>query len=353
MKKSSFLGCFLTIWFLVSCTSQAAKIREPVLRPEVVESMMEHIISQVKQNTGDIKKYFILDENKEIIVKADLTETAAKKRRGETCHFEVIYDLKNLSAEGPSGFFIVPFTVKLHEMDEVRQDSLFWKPEKDATGILLTFDDEYKEVWEQNFDLFDRYGARVTFFLQGEYCSFSTRALERGHDVGYHSLKHLNLPKVSLKIFHEETTSALAAFRKAGVALNAFAYPFGLSAPWMHGVLLNYYKILRGYGVTFRVYDSAKIREGYISSRAIDNILFKKDEDFITTIDVMLRTVKFIGGDLILPLTTHDISQTADWGIKPHRLEYLLQSANDLGLKFYLFRDFISPANPQPGQERK
>jgi hypothetical protein len=53
----------------------------------------------------------------------------------------------------------------------------------------------------------------------------------------------------------------------------------------------------------------------------------------------MFRTLKFIGGDRILPITTHDISDNADWGIKPRRLEFLLENARALKLKFYRYGD--------------
>jgi hypothetical protein len=107
----------------------------------------------------------------------------------------------------------------------------------------------------------------------------------------------------------------------------------------MHGELLKHYSILRGYGVTFRLYDKTQIQNSFITSRAVDNTLFVKEEDFRAAVDIMLRTVKFIGGNLVLPLTTHDISNTASYGIKPQRLEYLLQTANDLQLVFYTYRD--------------
>ena len=334
--------CYLCIFIaiFVSCTTQAARLR---LSVEQIDSIMEKVIHRVKLNSSEVKKYFLLDENKDITVKADLAEPRKeqrpKNRQGETYHFEVIYDMKNFRSE-VDGVYTVPFTVKSLETGSMRQDELSWKPRNDATGILLSFDDDYMEVWESNFDLFDRYNAKVTFFVKGEYCLFCTAALERGHDVGYHSLNHLNLPKVSREVFDEETLSGVQAFRNAGVPLTSFAYPFGLSELWMHEELLKSYKILRGYGVTFRLYNSVQIQEGYISSRAMDTILFKRDEDFEAAVDTMFRTIKFIGGDLILPLTTHDISDSADWGIKPHRLEYLLQSANDLLLNFYRFKDF-------------
>ena len=315
----------------MSCTTrQAVKIEPP--RELLIDSMMERI----KRNSPDIKKYFILDENREIIVKADLTGTWPDTNEIE--HFEVIYDLKYPEA-GSGGAFLIPFSVRSSETGETRYDRLTWKPRKDVTGVLLSFDDDFMENWEENFDLFDQYNARVTFFIQGDYNSFCITALERGHDIGYHTQNHLNLTKVSREVFDEETSFYIDDFRNEGVPLTSFAYPFGLSEPWMHDELLESFKILRGYGVTYRLYERTSIREGFSSSKALDNILFKKDEDFEAAIDIMFRTVMFIGGDLILPLTTHIISDDADWGIKPHRLRYLLESAKDLQLNFYRYKD--------------
>jgi len=314
---------------LVSCAS-----RQPVI--VMPPPYMEFEINRVKQNSPDIKKYFFLDENKNIVVKADFSETRHNTR--ETEHFEVIYDLNHFEADGSGGYYI-PFKLSSLKTGETRQDKLFWRPGNDEAGILLAFDDNYFEAWEQNFDLLDHYNAKVTFFLQGEFSSFGIAALERGHDVGYHTINHLNLPKVSREVFDEETTSRIEILRDAGMPMTSFAYPFGLSEEWMDEELLKSYKILRGYGVTFRLYDRISIREGYSSSKALDNILFVQDGFFKSTVDIMFRTVKFLGGNLILPLTTHDISDNADWGITPYRLRYLLQTANDLRLKFYRYKD--------------
>jgi hypothetical protein len=54
----------------------------------------------------------------------------------------------------------------------------------------------------------------------------------------------------------------------------------------------------------------------------------------------MLMTAKFIDKNMVLPLTTHDISASASWGISPLRLEYLLKRADDLGMAFYRYSDF-------------
>ena len=361
MKVTSFPWWFLFPVLLLSCASnqtvktvppkkllklQPVETRWATLWPveltpemvELVEMTVDPVIIKVKQNSPEIKKYFFLDENKDIVVMAKFAEV--RKGTDETAHYEVSYDLAHTETDG-SGVFLIPFAVESVETGIIQHDKLFWEPGTDNAGILLSFDDDFMEVWKNNFDLFDHYNAAVTFFVQGEYSLFCNEALERGHDIGYHSLNHLNLPKVTRASFNKQTLSAVDKFRNSGVPLNSFAYPFGLSQPWMHDVLFRTYKILRGYGVTYRLYHSAQIKDGYIISKALDNTLFKKDEDFRATVVLMLRTVKFIGDDMILPLTTHDISDTADWGIKPRRLEYILQSANDLQLKFYRYRDFI------------
>jgi hypothetical protein len=166
--------------------------------------------------------------------------------------------------------------------------------------------------------------------------------------VGYHTLHHNDLRKLTRDAFMEETISKTAAFREAGVPLASFAYPYGFSEPWMHQILLEHFALLRGYGTSYRLYDEEGIGAGYISSKAIDNTVIKGDESFDRLIALMLRTVKFLGKGFVLPLTTHAISENAAWGISPRRLEYLLKTAGDLKLKFYLYSDFAKDRSVSP-----
>jgi peptidoglycan/xylan/chitin deacetylase (PgdA/CDA1 family) len=300
------------------------------------------VVQRVKQHTPEIKKY-IVQEGDNILVKSDmgvedLPPGDAIDHPPDT-RFEVVYDLPAAQQLDDTRFW-VDFSVKEQSTGSIQQDRLLWHIQEDAAGLLLAFDDNYQDAWERNLEVFEQYGARVTFFIQGDICPFCFTALSRGHDVGYHTKNHLNLTKVSRETFFAETLAELDAFRNAGIPLQSFAYPYGLSEPWMHEELAQSFRILRGYGVTFRVYDGEAIRKGYISSKALDNILYKQDADFEAVVTVMLRTLKFIGGDLILPLTTHDISDTADWGITPRRLHYLLQTAKALHLRFYRYQDF-------------
>ncbi|MDR1955493.1 MAG: polysaccharide deacetylase family protein [Treponema sp.] len=357
MKKTAYFFTVCILSLLTACTSsQRALIPEPppvtavprpVPPPEVApeeSSVLAAVVQRVKQGPG-IAKY-IVQEGDAILVKSDITpadleglDPIGLEEYPRDALFEVLYEVSHARRLDDSRF-LVDFSVEEKLTGRMRRDQLLWHIQEDAAGLLLAFDDDYQDAWERYFDVFDKYGAKVTFFLQGTMCPFCSTALNRGHDVGYHTLHHLNLTKVTPEVFFEETLSALDAFRNEGIPLRSFAYPYGLSESWMHEELSKSFTILRGYGVTFRVYDSETIRSGYISSKALDNILYKKDEDFEALVTSMLRTLKFIGGDLILPLTTHDISDTADWGITPRRLEYVLQTAQDLRLRFYRYQDF-------------
>jgi len=329
--------------------------------PEIPRSALERAAAKVKADSPELRKYFRLLEEGGLLGEGGLLQEGAsfsfpgkagilvlgEIHDGDE-EFEVRYDL----SEKPDSRnqMKIGFTLHDRNAEMLLRDEFIWEipdePSDDAEenawnagpGLLLAFDDDFRETWENAFDLFDQYQARVTFFVQGGYSPFCKKALERGHDVGYHTAHHLDLRKLSRAEFDRETFSAVEEFHREGIPLRSFAYPFGFSEPWMRDALAGVFPIQRGFGATFRVYDRNTIKSGYPISRSIDNILFKEDDEFEAVIDAMLRTVKFTGG--ILPLTTHDISDTANWGIKARRLEYLLSTAKALKLKFYRYGDF-------------
>jgi peptidoglycan/xylan/chitin deacetylase (PgdA/CDA1 family) len=342
-----FLPVLFPAFLSVACASRpprktAETVKEPpvisLLSPEELpppfKQPFERALERVKQNGKDIDKYFISEQGR-IIVKAGL--------RDANGDFEIVYDLEN-AREIESSKYEVGFSCRDRESGLLLKDVLVWNPLASEGGLLLSFDDDYTASWERHFDLFEKYNAKVTFFIYGSRTapagSFCAKALSRGHDVGYHSLSHADLRKMPRDEMYREAVEPLKSFRDAGFPLSSFAYPFGFYEPWMHEVLLRSFGTLRGYGVTFRLYGGSEIRGGYISSRAIDNTVIPSDDDFYHVVNLMLMAVKFIDKNLVLPLTTHDISAAAAWGISPRRLEFLLKRANDLGLVFYCYGDF-------------
>lgn len=216
------------------------------------------------------------------------------------------------------------------------------RPEPPAlfeSGILLGFDDDYYAAWEAAFPLFDRYGARVTFFVQGNP-PFCLAAAARGHGIGFHTATHPDLRRLDRETWHKETLLEARPLREAGVPIAAFAYPFGFSEAWMDEELRKTYPVLRGFGVRDLVYrrDGEELRRGVIGSKSIDNTVLPDDDDFFRTIDVLFERASSERGSVI-PLTTHTIDDRAQWGIRPGRLEYVLRRAVELGLCFYTYAD--------------
>jgi hypothetical protein len=266
----------VSLAFLSCASSRPARI-EPVSPPgdraagvpELAPQVFERVYEQVKANDKGIEKYFIIEEDGRIIVKADIQYSDEE--------FEIVYDLsdhediKGPEKSGEPGLW-VGFSLENKKNGEKRGDFFWWPIQEDAAGLLFAFDDDFRLSWERNFDLLDRYGAKVTYFVQGEFvpddtspgalAPFCALALSRGHDVGYHTTNHLNLPKVSKDEFIQETLSGVAKFRRAGIPLRTFAYPFGLSEPWMREALAAAFGIQRGFGVTYRIYTVEAIQEG-------------------------------------------------------------------------------------------
>ena len=365
------------LWFLIpiavlamSCASRPPAVVNketvplmtvPVTAPEEILSAepkepFERALWNVKMNTSLIRKYF---ENGESGISGpgiiDVENIVIKGEcQIDGMEFIVSYDLVN-AVEAGKNVFCIPFFLENPATGVSCFDELFWNPVEDEAGILLSFDDNYWHTWRTYFDLFDSYEAKVTFFIQGSLPSylgdginslasseetslidFCLEARNRGHDLGFHSMSHYDLTKVSRKTFRAETIEAAKTFNKAGIPFSAFAFPFGFSQPWMQEELAPFFLSTRGYGTNIRFYDFETIANRYLISKAIDNIVYPDDVKFENDLFRMLFAVKF-SGNHIVPFTTHDISDTVRWGIKPGRLEFLLKTAQELKLKFYTY----------------
>jgi len=336
LRRITFFVLILCIFILFSCSKKKVE-EDPVIKLQKILTF-ETVHNKVLQNSEEIKKYLYHDESDDIIVKADIIEI--NEEDNYKMEFQVLYDTKNIQFNFTTDEHLVPFKLKCLTTDELVDDSLLWKPKEDGAGILLSFDDHYYKIWESYFYLFDFYGACATFFVTGRPTDFSVEAIERGHDIGYHSLNHKMLIYASNDDFKTETTYHVDNFRKAGVPLLSFAYPYGRYHEWMNDELLMTYQITRGFTDKFNAYPRTEIKGNFIFSKSIDYYYYNNDYDFVKSINMMLRAVKFTEQDMVLPLSSHAIKNNAEWGISPVRLEYLLKTARDFKMNFYRFSDF-------------
>lgn len=177
-------------------------------------------------------------------------------------------------------------------------------------GILLSFDDYFKDNWERFLPLFVENDVKATFFCFGSTARtavFLKKAIESGMCVGYHSLHHdyqywtENATEENLYL---EAIEPLEDFKNKGILFSVFAFPGGKYKNWMIPILLNNYSFLRLF-INVPYYYSKeeiyKIRVLY--SQSIDNNKYLDDKDFEEKLKHNFLIAKMT--NKILPITSH------------------------------------------------
>lgn len=214
---------------------------------------------------------------------------------------------------------------------------LILPPQENPSGILLAFDDYYAGNWEEHFDLLDQYDARVTFFINAaEPTAFCYKAVERGHEIGFHTKGHVNLRDATEVEIYEEAIAPIEVFREQGFELTSFAYPYGDYTDTLNALLLQHYKVLRG-GWHYQLNTKEALKSGLVEARCMDNANFDSDLRFKLTVNKMLYQTRWQEGTIVA-LYSHGI-EAGEWCITPERLEYILKRARQLDMEFYTFKD--------------
>lgn len=101
-------------------------------------------------------------------------------------------------------------------------------------ALLLSFDDRNFKGWVEAMPLFEKYGARATFFVSGSIDDEAVAAMRKladaGHTVGLHGLNHTDaVPAIKAvgaeKYFADDIVPQLEACKAAGFDIRSFAYP--------------------------------------------------------------------------------------------------------------------------------
>lgn len=110
--------------------------------------------------------------------------------------------------------------------------------------LFLTFDDgPIPEVTPQVLDLLGRYGIQATFFMVGDnarkYPELVEEVRRRGHDIGNHTMHHLQGAKVSTRRYLRDVTEAEELLES-----NLFRPPHGWLRPRQAKALRRRYRIV-------------------------------------------------------------------------------------------------------------
>lgn len=123
-------------------------------------------------------------------------------------------------------------------------------------GVTVGFDDSFVEAWFASRELFDRYDAKVTFFLT-RYAMYSPeqRAMihtlaEDGHGIEAHGVLHLDLVEYAKEhgveaTLRDEVLPSFEVLAADGFTPQTFSYPFGARSPELDEAILAHVPYVR------------------------------------------------------------------------------------------------------------
>ena len=226
-----------------------------------------------------------------------------------------------------AGFVIALGGIKLYRVYKARQ-----------CGIVLAFDDYSADSWEEHFDLFDKYNVKVTFFVNAyEPMEFCFNAIERGHEIAYHTAAHVNMTEITEEEIYQQAIAPIEVFREQGIELTTFAYPYGAYNEKLNELLLQHYNILRG-AYYYQLAGKHEMRHGFVESLSIDNANYSSEEEFRDRIDFVLEELSNNKG-AVVGLYSHAIADGGAWCVPEERLEYIFQRAQEMGIQFYTYKE--------------
>ena len=144
--------------------------------------------------------------------------------------------------------------------------------ERTPGSVALTFDDGFRSFATDALPVLEKYRLPATLFVVSGYCGRSSRwpgqsararefplldwaelkdVAARGISLGAHTVSHPRLPALSVSEVEAELRDSQAAIEDhMGVPVEAFAYPYGASRPWVRDLVKRRFRI--GCGTTMR-----------------------------------------------------------------------------------------------------
>lgn len=228
------------------------------------------------------------------------------------------------------------------------------------SGVVFTFDDRGIDGWVKQIPLFEKYGAKVTFFVDHFY-TLKPEQIEglkklevAGHTIGCHGVKHRKAVDTIAQVGVEEYLAieihpAVKAMAEAGFKVTSFAYPSSQRNEASDEALRGTFRHLRGgagpkENQRIRDLDRIFIPVDQIAQRycligtGIDYAGTEKRPDYIEQIKEAMDRAKAEGE--IVVFYAHGISENGPGHhIQPKALEEILAYAQTIGLPTLTYDD--------------
>ncbi|QDT43132.1 Polysaccharide deacetylase [Gimesia alba] len=126
-----------------------------------------------------------------------------------------------------------------------------------SAGVILTFDDRNMNQWVKQIPLFQKYNAKVTFFvdhfhtLKSQQIAALKQLQAADHAIGCHGVKHRKAVDYVRehgieRYLQDEISPAVKRMTDAGLKPTAFAYPSSSRNEEIDQALLKTFRHLRG-----------------------------------------------------------------------------------------------------------
>ncbi len=235
-------------------------------------------------------------------------------------------------------------------------------------GFVLTFDDAYVDDWFKIKDLLKKYNVKATFFISGfsnldaEEISKLKILQKNGHEIGSHSVSHLNAVnfianKNINKYLDTDILPELKVMRKHGFHVTSFSYPYGANSKSIDASLLKYFSQLRDvsesqrhfYSMFFKsVNELDEIYFGHNSSRVVSALGI--DNNFNITIDEIKKGFERAkkNNEIIIFYAHRPVKKIRSaYQISYIYLESIFKAADKIGLTSYRFNNLSDMYNPK------
>jgi peptidoglycan/xylan/chitin deacetylase (PgdA/CDA1 family) len=206
-----------------------------------------------------------------------------------------------------------------------------------APIVSFTFDDAPDSAAGEGAELLEKHGGRGTFYLAGSlidrpsdhWHGLSDAAIVRlhraGHEIACHTFSHQSSANLDAAAMAREIERNRCCFRAidSSIALENFAYPYGIASVWRKPQLAKAFRSARGIlpGVNSGVIDLQFLRASPLVDREIDR----------AGVDRYFDEAVASGGWLIF--YGHDVANApSPYGCTPDLMRHALQAAGKRGM---------------------
>ena len=124
-------------------------------------------------------------------------------------------------------------------------------------GVVITFDDYFVNEWKKADVQLAKYNWKATFCvssfekLTATDISNLKELQNKGHEIAGHGFRHINAKEFAKKNNKQqylivEIFPLIEAFKKEGIEIKSFAYPFGAKTQTLDYELQKHFDIIRG-----------------------------------------------------------------------------------------------------------